>query len=126
MLVGLTLAVNPVEPAAARLTVPVKPLNASTVMVDMPDAPASVGPMIVGLAVTLKSGPWRMVKPTTTECDKVPVVPVTLAVYEPPKGPEHDRVEVPVPVKLGGFRLQARFGELVTVESVTELVKSFT
>ena len=61
ILVGLMLAVNPDEAVAERSTVPVKPLNALTVMLDVPDAPASIGPMIVGLAVTLKSGPWRIV-----------------------------------------------------------------
>ena len=126
ILVGLMLADNPDEAIADRSTVPVKPLNALTVMLDVPDAPASIGPMIVELAVTLKSGPWRIVKPTTTECDVDGPVPVTLAVYEPPEEPEQDKVEVPVPDKLRGFRLQARFGELVTVERATEPVNPFT
>ncbi len=126
ILAGLRVAVNPVEGVAERVTVPVNPLNALTVIVVVPDAPASIGPMIVGLAVTLKSGPWRIVKPTTTECDEVPVVPVTFAVYEPPEEPEHYRVDVPVVVKLLGLRPQTRLGELATLPSDTVPVKPFT
>jgi len=51
------IAVNPDEAVADRSTVPVKPLKALTVIVAVADAPASRGLMIVGLAVTLKSGP---------------------------------------------------------------------
>jgi len=57
MLDGLTLAVSPLEGVTERSTVPVKPLKALTVMVAVLDVPASRGLMIVGLAVTLKSGP---------------------------------------------------------------------
>ena len=67
ILVGFTIAVNPRDGAVERLTVPVKPLNASTVIVAVPESPASTGPIAVELAVTLKSGPCKTVKVTTTE-----------------------------------------------------------
>ena len=56
----------------------------------------------------------------------MPLVPVTLALNEPPEDPEHDRVEVPVPDKLLGLRLQERLGELVTLASDTVPVKPLT
>jgi hypothetical protein len=126
IVVVLRVAANPVEGVVVRLTVPAKPRNALTVIVAVPDAPASKGEITAGLAVTLKSGPWRIVKPTTTECDKVPEVPVTLAVYEPPEEPEHDRVELPDPPKLLGLTVQERLGELVTLARDTVSVRPFT
>jgi len=54
------------------------------------------------------------------------LVAVTLAVYEPPAEPEQDRVELPAPGKLLGFRLQERLGELVALAKDTGPVKPFT
>jgi len=66
MLVGLRVADNPEEAVAVSVTVPVKPLSAFTVIVDIPEAPAFTV-TVVGLAVTLKSEPCEIVKPTATE-----------------------------------------------------------
>jgi hypothetical protein len=57
MLVGLSVHVSPVlgEIEEARETVPLNPLTALTVMVDVPVEPAFVVTM-VGLAVIVKSG----------------------------------------------------------------------
>jgi hypothetical protein len=59
--------------ATARPTAPPKPFRAETVIVDLPVAPTLAG-TLEGLAVIVKS--WT-VKVTGTECDSVPLVPVT-------------------------------------------------
>ena len=54
-LVGVKVHVRPAgETAEVRLTVPAKPLTLATVIVDVPDAPATMV-TLVGLAVTVKS-----------------------------------------------------------------------
>ena len=58
----------------ARATVPAKPFRDDTVIVDTPAAPTLAG-TLVGLAVIAKS---CTVKVTVTECDSVPLVPVTV------------------------------------------------
>jgi hypothetical protein len=59
----------------ARLTTPANPLSAVTVIVDVPAEPATTV-TVVGLAVIVKSC-TRYV--TVAECDKVPLMPVTVA-----------------------------------------------
>ena len=44
---------------------------------------------------------------TAAECDKVPLVPVTVTVYDPPE-PLQESVEVPDPVTLVGVKVQVR------------------
>lgn len=56
-----------------RATVPAKPFRDDTVIVDTPFAPTLAG-TLVGLAVIAKS---CTVKVTVTECDSVPLVPIT-------------------------------------------------
>ena len=78
-LVGESVHVNPVgvEAETVSETVPVRPLTAVIVTVDVPDAPASTW---AGVA------PADMVKSTTVNviaavvCDNVPSVPVTVTV----------------------------------------------
>jgi len=55
-LVGVRVHVRPVEGAtvAARLTVPLKPFRAVTVIVEVPEAPARIV-TVVGLAAMVKS-----------------------------------------------------------------------
>jgi hypothetical protein len=66
------------EAETDRLTVPVKPLSAVTVIVEVPEAPARIW---AGLTV-----PAAIVKSTTTNvmvavvCESVPSVPVTVTV----------------------------------------------
>jgi len=71
----------------------------------------------VGLAAIVKS--WT-VKLTVAECDRVPLVPVTVTVYAPAL-PVHDRVEVPEPVRLVGVRVQVNpvAGDTVAVRLTT-------
>jgi hypothetical protein len=56
MLVGVRVHVRPVvgDTVAVRLTTPLKPCNAVTVMVEVPDAPARIV-TLVGLAAIVKS-----------------------------------------------------------------------
>jgi hypothetical protein len=58
----------------ARVTVPAKPFNGATVMVELAVTPA-LTVTLVGLAVTVKSWTWYV---TVTEWDSVPLVPLTV------------------------------------------------
>jgi hypothetical protein len=101
-----------------RLTTPLKPWRAVTVIVE--DAAVFVTALtVVGVAEMVKS--WT-VKETTTLLVVDPLVPVTVTVYAP-ADPEHDRVEVPdVPrVTLVGLRVQVR-PVLGDTEEVSETV----
>lgn len=81
MLVGLRLAVRPVEgfTVAVRLTVPVKPPLGVTLMVEVPVPPTEML-IDVGLAVIVKSGVCTWSVMTAVVCDRVPLVPVTVTV----------------------------------------------
>jgi hypothetical protein len=75
-LVGLTDAVNPVPDETDRLIVPVNPLILEAVMVEDPEEPASM--LTVGeFEVKLKSAGPRTVRLSVTECERLPLVPVT-------------------------------------------------
>ena len=78
------------EAAEVRATVPVKALTGATVIVEVAVAPARAL-TAVGLAVTVKS---RMLTVTVAECDRVPLVPVTVTVNVPAVDPVHDSVDV--------------------------------
>jgi len=63
-----------------RLTVPLNPFRLVTTIIDVPEEPAGIV-RLFGLAVIEKSDvepDWTMVKATLTECDRLPLVPVTL------------------------------------------------
>ena len=93
MLVALRVHVNPAGVTAeVRVTVPVKPFTGATVIVEVPVAPERIV-TLVGLAVTEKSFGAVTVTVTVAECERVPLVPVTVTVYVP-ADPEHDSVEV--------------------------------
>jgi len=79
MLVGLRVQVSPLagEILLVRLTVPVKPLRAMTVIVDVPATPGVVL-TVVGLANIWKSTTWTVI--VAVVCDSVPLVPVTVTV----------------------------------------------
>ena len=93
-LVGDNVHVRPagVDAETVKETVPVRPLTAVTVMVEVPDAP-----MRIWLGLTV---PALMVKSTTTNviaavvCDSVPSVPVTVTVYVAAVPDVHESVEV--------------------------------
>ena len=78
MLVGLNAQLRPVdgETATVRATVPVNPLTGATVIVEVAAVPTVVV-TDVGLAVTVKS---FTVTVTVAECDREPLVPVTVTV----------------------------------------------
>lgn len=77
-LVGLREHVKPVtgETVATRLTVPVKPPMEATVIVEMPEAPATTV-KLVGLAAMEKSTTTTL-NVTVAERDNDPLVPVTV------------------------------------------------
>lgn len=84
MLVGLMVAVRPGDEVTESDTVPEKPLTAAVVIVDVAEEPgASV--MLDGLAVMVKSGagPAVTVIVTPVKWDNVPLVAVTIALYDP-------------------------------------------
>lgn len=85
-----------------RLTAPVKPLTAVTVIDEVPAAPA-LTVTDVGLAVTVKSWTTNV---WVTEWDKEALVPVAPMWYVPDDEKVHERVEVPEPVTLVGERTQ--------------------
>ena len=61
------------------MTVPLNPFRLVTTMVDVPEEPAGIV-RLFGLAVIAKSDvepEGTMVKATLTECDRLPLVPVT-------------------------------------------------
>jgi hypothetical protein len=132
-LVGLRAHVRPVdgETVSDSVTVPVNPLVAATVTVEVPGDPTATL-TVVGLAVTVKLGAAVMVYATLAEWESVALVPVTVTVNEPVAEPVHDRVEVADVVvveraTLVGLRAQVRPVEGDTVaDRETVPVKPFT
>src|SRR6266566_5414479 len=120
MLDGVRVHVIPAgETEAVRLTVPVKPLTGATVMVEVPDAPATIVTE-VGLAMTEKSGTATL-NVTVAAWDSVPLVPVTVTVKSPLADDVQESVDVPDPVTLVGVRVHVRpvVGEIVAVRLTT-------
>ena len=76
ILVGLRVHVRPVdgETVFVNPTVPVKPLVAETVIVEVPGEPITTL-TLVGLAAMVKS---VTVKVAAAECESIPLVPVTV------------------------------------------------
>jgi hypothetical protein len=98
MLVGDRLQVSPLgETEEVRLTVPVKPLCALTVIVDVPDVPARTV-TAVGFAVTVYAVPELTV--TVAAVVNPPPVPVTVTVKVPGVEEVQDRVDAPEVVVL--------------------------
>jgi hypothetical protein len=96
ILVELRVHVKPVggDTVSDNATVPVKPLIAETVIVEVPAEPTETL-TLVGLAVIVKSGAGDTVYVTVAEWESDPLVPVTVTVKVPVVDPVHDRVEVP-------------------------------
>ncbi len=75
-LVGLAVALKPVPAATDRETVPENPPRLVAVRVDVPEEPASV--LTVGpLEARVKSAVCETVRARLTECERLPLVPVT-------------------------------------------------
>jgi hypothetical protein len=104
-LLELREAVNPDgDTVLVRLITLLNPCIPVTVMVELP-VPVAVGTVTLdGLAAMLKSCTSKV---TIAECDSVPLVPVTVTVYESPI-PEQDNVDVPDPDTLGEESVQVR------------------
>jgi hypothetical protein len=82
----------------AKLTTPAKPFCAETVTVDVPALPEfTTTPG--GVRLIAKS--W-IVKVAVAECDRLPLVPVTATWIVEADAKEHERVELPGPVRLVG------------------------
>src|SRR2546422_11768089 len=75
-LVGLTVAANPVPAETDRETVPENPPRLAVVMVDVPEEPATIL-TVEELEARLKSVCCATVRLTETECERLPLVPVT-------------------------------------------------
>ena len=67
-----------VDADTARLTVPVSPLRAVTVMVDVPDAPANIWAGRTAPAAIVKSTTWKSIADVVWL--RAPLVPVTVTV----------------------------------------------
>jgi hypothetical protein len=67
-----------VDADTARLTVPVRPLRAVTVMVEVPEAPARIWAGLTAPAAILKSTTWNRIAAVVWV--RVPSVPVTVTV----------------------------------------------
>jgi hypothetical protein len=76
MLFGLERALRPVDPLAESVIVPPNSFKPTRLIVDCPEDPAKIA-MEEGLAVIVKS---TTVMVTGKECERVPIVAVTLNV----------------------------------------------
>jgi hypothetical protein len=104
MLVELKELVGPVgDDVADRVTAPENPLRAAMLMVVEPELPAWIE-REVGLAVIVKSEVDEVIAKAVV-CERSPLVPVTVTVNVPLALVRHDRVEVPVLVRLEDVRL---------------------
>ena len=75
-LVGLTVAVSPVPDETEREIVPENPPRLAAVRVDVPEEPTRI--LIVGaLEARLKSAVCEILRLRETECERLPLVPVT-------------------------------------------------
>jgi hypothetical protein len=68
-----------VEADTDRLTVPVNPLSAVTVIAEVPEAPASIWAGLTAPATIVKSTTWNRVAGVVV-WERVPLVPVTVTV----------------------------------------------
>ena len=102
-----------------KLTTPANPLTAVIVIVEVPAALA-LTVTDVGLAAIVKSWTTNV---TVTECDRLPLVPVTDTCLLPVVVKVHDRVELPDPVTLVGETLH---DAVVLVARLTTPAKPLT
>jgi hypothetical protein len=93
-LVGVRVQVRPagVEAETVRATVPVKPLRAVTVIVEVPDPPANICAGDTVVAASEKSTTVNVI--VAVVCESVPSVPVTVTVYVAAVPEVQDSVEV--------------------------------
>lgn len=119
-LVGVSVQVSPVvgDTVAVKLTAPLNPWRAVTVIADVPAVPA-LAVTDVGFAAIVKS--WTVYE-TDAECERLELVPVTATMYAPAE-PIQARVAVPEPATLVGVRVQVRpvDGDTTVVRLTTPL-----
>ncbi len=77
--VGFTFAVKPAEGLVVRSTLPENPFTEPIVIVDVACTLGFSGPIVVGFALIVKSGPTTSTL-TVTWCENGPLVPVTFTV----------------------------------------------
>jgi hypothetical protein len=73
---GGIVHVRPAEDVADSMTVPVNPLTGATVMVEVPEAPASIWAGVTVPAAIVKSTTWNVIAGVVRV--RVPSVPVTV------------------------------------------------
>ena len=81
-------------------TSPVNPFRGDTAIVDVPADPTTTV-TLEGVAVIEKSAARVAVYATLAECDREPLVPVTVTVTVPAAVKVHDRIDVPEPPVIG-------------------------
>ncbi len=99
----------------ARATTPVKPLSDVIWMVEFATVSGSTV-MLAGLAARAKSCTMYV---TSAECDKLPLVPVTVTSTFPADAKVQERVALPEPVTLVGLAVH----EVLLVAKLTRPVK---
>jgi len=88
-------------------TLLVNPFRGDTAIVDVPAVPTTTV-TLEGAAAIEKSAARVAVNATLAECDREPLVPVTVTVTVPAAVKVHERIEVPEPpVTVGAERVQA-------------------
>jgi hypothetical protein len=117
-LLGVSEQVRPAdgEVEELRFTVPGNALTEETVIVEVTAEPELVI-TLVGLAMIVKSG-TLMLKVTVVVWERVPLVPLTVTVYDPANDGWQDRLEEPEPPMIVvGLRLQLMLvvGDVVKV-----------
>jgi hypothetical protein len=127
MLVADRVHVRLVELVVAdSATVPVNPFSPATLIVDVPGTP-TLTVILFGTAVIKNPGGGPMLKVTAALWDRVPLVPVTVAVKLPVVEAVHERIDVPEPpLMLAVDRVHVRLVELVVTARDTVPVKPFT
>lgn len=75
-LVGLTVAVSPVPDETEREIVPENPPRLAAVRVDVPEEPTRIL-IVEALEARLKSAVCEILRLRETECERLPLVPVT-------------------------------------------------
>jgi hypothetical protein len=125
-LVGLKEAVTPLgKPLAEKATVPVKPLEGTTLTVTVPLALCATV-RLVGAAVRLKLGAALTVRLTATDSVKLPEVPMTVTTELPIAAVDAAlNVSVVVPEELVGLKEAVTPLGRPLAEKVTVPVKPF-
>lgn len=109
------------ELSVVRATVPEKPFRGDRVIVEVPGE-LTTTITAVGLAEIMKSGAGVTLKSTETECDREPLVPVTVTLTVPAVAKVQDKVDVPEPpVTVAVLWVQAELSDVSATSPVNPL-----